>query len=123
MSESSKQKLLIVDDEEKFCELAKELLKDSYDIDIAYCGEEAMAKIYNFNPAVILLDVKMPRLTGDELVKMIKAWKPEIHTIMISGQLTPEVKKECMQNGAFDCLDKPLDFKIVRKTIEKALSQ
>ena len=100
MSDSSKQKTLIVDDEENFCELAKGLLEDSYDIDIAYCGEEAMAKIYNFNPAVILLDVKMHRLTGDELVKMIKAWKPGIHTIMISGQLTSEMKKECMQNGA-----------------------
>jgi DNA-binding NtrC family response regulator len=122
MSGRSNPKLLIVDDEPKACELTKRLLKDSYDIELAYCGEEAIAKIYNFNPVVILLDVNMPRLTGDELVKMIKAWRPEIQTIMVSGVLTQEIKTECMQNGAFDCLGKPLDYKIIKETIQKALS-
>ena len=123
MSEKSNHKLLVVDDNRNHCELVKQLLEDSYDIEIAYGGEEAISKIYNFNPAVILLDIRMPRLTGDELVKMIKAWKPEIHVIMVSANLTPELKEECMQNGAFDCISKPLNFEHLKEAIQKALNQ
>ena len=122
MSGKPKYKLLVVDDNKSHCELAKEFLEQSYDIEIAFGGEEAISKIYDFNPAVILLDIKMPRLTGDELVKMITAWKPEVHVIMVSADLTPELKEECMQNGAFDCLSKPLDFEHLKKTIQKALN-
>ena len=80
-----------MDDDPRHCEIAKQLLGDSFDIEIAFGGEEAISQIYNFNPAVVLLDVKMPRLTGDELVKRIKAWKPEIYVIMVSAHLTPEI--------------------------------
>ncbi|MBT6717705.1 MAG: response regulator [Nitrospina sp.] len=123
MSEKSNHKLLVVDDNKSHCELAKQLLEDSYNIKIAYGGEEAISQIYNFNPAVVLLDIRMPRLTGDELVKMIKAWKPEIHVIMVSANLTPELKEECMQNGAFDCISKPLNFEHLKTAIQKALNQ
>ena len=123
MSAQSNQKLLIVDDNRSHCELAKEFLERSYAIEIALGGEEAIAKIYDFNPAVILLDILMPRLTGDELVKMIKAWKPEIQVIMVSANLTPEIKDECMQNGAFACISKPLNFKHLHETIQNALNQ
>ncbi len=122
MSEKSKHRLLIVDDNKIHCELAKEFLVDSYDIEMAYGGEEAISQIFNFNPAVILLDIQMPRLTGDELVKMIKAWKPEIHVIMVSANITPEIKKECILNGAFDCISKPVDFKHLKKMILEALN-
>ena len=123
MSEKSNHKLLVVDDNKSHCELAKQLLEDSYNIKIAYGGEEAISQIYNFNPAVVLLDIRMPRLTGDELVKMIKAWKPEIHVIMVSANLTPELKEECMKNGAFDCISKPLNFEHLKTAIQKALNQ
>jgi len=115
--------LLVVDDEPNHCEIAKWCLEDSYDIEIAYGGEEAISKIYNFNPTVVLLDIKMPRLTGDELVKMIKAWKPEIQVIMVSANLSPEIKEECMQNGAFACISKPLNFEHLKQTIQEVLNQ
>ena len=73
MSGKSNHKLLIVDDNRSHCDLAMQLLEDSYDIETAYGGEEAISKVYDFNPSVILLDVQMPRLTGNEMVKMIKA--------------------------------------------------
>ena len=123
MVEKSKYKLLIVDDNPKHGELAKQILENSYDIEIAYGGEEAISKIYNFNPTVVLLDIKMPRLTGDELVKMIKAWKPEIQVIMVSANLSPEIKEECMQNGAFACISKPLNFEHLKQTIQEVLNQ
>lgn len=122
MDDKLKQKLLVVDDSPQHCELVKRNLKSFYDIEIAFGGEEAISQIYNFEPAVTLLDIKMPRLTGDELVKMIKAWKPEIQVIMVSANITPEVKDECMKYGAFDCINKPFDYQHLKKIIEKALS-
>jgi len=123
MSAQSNQKLLVVDDNPDHCQLAKRCLEDSYEIEIAYGGEEAISTIYDFSPAVILLDVKMPRLTGDELVKMIKAWKPEIHVIMVSANLTPEIEKDCLKNGAFACISKPLNFEHLHEMIKNALNQ
>jgi len=123
MGENSNHKLLVVDDNRSHCDLAKQFLEDSYDIETAYGGEEAISKIYDFKPSVILLDIMMPRLTGDELVKMIKAWKPEVQVIMVSANLTPEIEEECMQNGAFACISKPLDFEYLNATIQKALNK
>ena len=123
MTGKSNHKLLVVDDNPDQCQVVMRCLEDSYDIEIAYGGEEAISKIYNFNPTVVLLDIKMPRLTGDELVKMIKAWKPEIQVIMVSANLSPEIKEECMQNGAFACISKPLNFEHLKQTIQEALNQ
>ena len=123
MGEKSKYKVLVVDDNPGHCHIAEECLKGSYEIEIAYGGEEAISKIYDFNPSVILLDIMMPRLTGDELVKMIKAWKPEIRVIMVSANLTPEIENECMQNGAFACISKPMNFEKLHETIQQAMNQ
>lgn len=123
MNDKLKKKLLVVDDSPQHCELAKRNLTSIFEIEVAFGGEEAISQIYNFEPEVILLDIKMPRLTGDELVKMIKAWKPKIHVIMVSANITPEIQEECMKNGAFDCITKPFDYKYLKKVIEKALNQ
>lgn len=115
-------KILVVDDNRDHCQVAKRCLEDCYDIEIALNGEEAISKIYDFKPTVVLLDVLMPRLTGDELVKMIKAWKPEIHVIMVSAHLTPELENDCMRNGALECFDKPIDFNVLQEAIQKVLN-
>ncbi len=122
MDGKPKYKLLVVDDNEKHCQVAKRCLEDYREIEIALGGEKAISQIYNFNPAVVLLDVKMPRLTGDELVKMIKAWKPEIYVIIVSAHLTPEIERDCMQDGASDCFSKPIDFDLLQKTIQNLLN-
>ena len=82
-------------------------LEDSYDIEIAYDRDEAISKINIFNPAVILLDIMMPWFSGDNFLKMIKGWKPEIHIIMISAYLTPEFEKVCMQNLSLIHISEP----------------
>ena len=81
----------------------------------------ALAKIYNFHPEVVLLDVLMPRLTGDELVRMIKEWKPEIKVIMVSANESIDVEKDCLLNGAYACLRKPVKLDTLINTIKQAL--
>lgn len=113
--------ILVVDDESKFRILAKKNLElRGFEADTAEAGEEAIAKIYNNQPKVILLDVMMPRLTGDELVKMITDWKPEIQVIMVTANLNPEAEEECLRNGAYAYIKKPVDFDKLAEVIKQA---
>jgi len=127
MSQDSKDekglpKVLVVDDELNFCKLAMRVLRaKQYEVDMAGGGEEAISKIYDFNPAVVILDILMPRLTGDELVKMIRAWKPELQVIMVSAVGTGDLKDECFKNGAFAFFQKPVDFDLLDKKIQEAI--
>jgi CheY-like chemotaxis protein len=125
MSDSTKKnpRILVVDDEESARTLLQEFLKlEGFPVEVAEAGEEALAKIYNYHPQVVLLDVMMPRLTGDELVKMIKDWKPEIQVIMVSANASPEVEEECLRNGAFACIRKPVNFNLLTEAIDQALN-
>ena len=120
---TSKPRVLVVDDEESARILLKEYLKlKGFQVDTAEAGEEALAKVYNFKPHLVLLDVMMPRLTGDELVKMITDWRPETKVIMVSANLNPALEKECIQNGAYACIQKPVDFDHLIETITQATS-
>lgn len=119
---TSNPKVLVVDDEEKFRMLSKKNLNlRGFEVEIAEAGEEAIAKIYNFEPKVVLLDVMMPRLTGDELVKMITDWKPGIQVIMVTANLSPEAEEECLRNGAYMYIKKPVEFDKLAKVIKQAV--
>lgn len=112
----------MVDDEEKFCQLAKKNLElRGFEVDTAEAGEECIAKIYNRQPDVVLLDVMMPRLTGDELVKMITDWKPEIQVIMVTANLNPDAEEECLRNGAYAYTKKPVEFEKLAEVIRQAV--
>ena len=115
-------KILIVDDDPSFLKLAGTALsKRGFAVQTAEAGEEALAKIYINEPKVVLLDVQMPRLTGDELVKMIKDWQPEIQVIMISGTMTSDLEQDCLQNGAYACYKKPVEFDPIAQKIRESL--
>lgn len=118
---TSNLRVLVVDDEEKFRILSKKNLNlRGFEVEVAQAGEEAIAKIYNFEPNVVLLDVLMPRLTGNELVKMITDWKPEIQVIMVTANLSPEAEQECMQNGAYAYIHKPVKFDQLSEVIKQS---
>lgn len=119
----SPAKVLIVNDEPEFCNLSKRVLEGKqYEVDVAYGGEEAIAKVFYFKPTVVILDVMMPQLTGYDLVKMVNAWKLGIQVIMVSAMATRKIREECLANGAFDCLEKPIDSDLLHNTIQAALN-
>jgi two-component system, OmpR family, alkaline phosphatase synthesis response regulator PhoP len=115
-------KILVVDDDpDARGFLSVYLKKKKYLIEEAEDGEEALEKIDIFNPDVILLDIMMPKLTGDQLVKMITLRKPNIKVIMITALSDQEIKAECIKNGAFAYLNKPVSLKNLFSTINKSL--
>ncbi|MBU2551207.1 MAG: response regulator [Proteobacteria bacterium] len=120
-------KVMLVDDEKPFVEaVSKRLDKRGCKIIAAYSGEEAMTKLNSkegANVDVVLLDVKMPGMDGNDTLKAIKQAHPLIEVIMLTGHGTMESAIEGMRQGAFDYMTKPAEMDILAAKIEQASSK
>ena len=98
--------ILIVEDDNDIHNLIKEVLKkEHYNIIDAYSGTEALMIIEKRNIDLILLDLMLPGLNGEEIVKQIK----DIPIIVISAKISPEDKVNTLLNGANDYIAKPFN--------------
>lgn len=118
-----KPHIFIVDDEEKARENLKNYISPRYDCDIteASDGESAIEKVKDVKPDIILLDIRMPGISGIEAISEIKRISPDSRIIVISAWKSPDVATKAMGLGAFDYLDKPVDFKVFQERFESAL--
>lgn len=112
-------KILVVDDEVKMCFTLTKLFEMSdYPVAVAHDGVEALEKIDSFRPHCILLDIRMPKMNGLEVLKIVKEQHPEIVILMSTAVATEESRKECLEAGAAEYLIKPIDFKMLLATIK-----
>lgn len=118
-------KILIADDDKDIVEsLEKRLLREEYDVVTAYDGEEALLKVENEKPDIILLDLLMPKLNGFEVLKQVREkykdkWRP---IIIISAKTELESVKQCYSMDADHYLTKPCAFEDVLRGIETMIS-
>lgn len=103
--------VLLVDDETEFLEtLVKRLRKRKLSVDGVTSGENALEELKN-NPAdIVIMDVKMPGMSGLETLRRVKKEYPLTEVIMLTGHASMEVAIEGMDVGAFDYLMKPIDI-------------
>ncbi len=115
-----KIKILLVDDDQKLLAGIKKLLtKKGYDVVTASNGAEALEMIRIQNIHVVILDVKMPGITGIEVLKEIKQDFPLIQVIMLTGHATVYGVTESLKFGATDYLLKPINIEeLLQKTGE-----
>ena len=103
-------RVLIVDDEKEFVQaLSERLTLRDYDVTETFSGEEAVAKVKNFNFDVVILDVSMPGMNGVETLNEIKKLKPLTEVIMLTGHATVKSAIDGMKLGALDYLMKPCE--------------
>jgi DNA-binding NtrC family response regulator len=103
--------VLLVDDEVEFRELlAKRLTKRRLDVVTAESGEEALSLLAARPIDVVVLDVRMPGLSGTEALREIKRRAPSVEVVMLTGHAQLDVALEDMELGAFDYLLKPVDL-------------
>mgnify|MGYP000983707169 CR=1 FL=1 len=117
-------KILIVEDEAAIRRVLAKILaeeNDSYKISEAADGEEAMAKIQSENFDLVICDIKMPKMDGEEVLKAAKQLKPETTFVMISGHGDLETAVNTMRLGAFDYISKPPDLNRLLTTVRNAL--
>jgi len=114
-------RILIVDDEESIRETLREILEyESYEVEEAADGKEALKMIKKFNYDVVLCDIKMPGLDGLELLEQSKETVPDLPFIMISGHGTIETALEATRKGAYDFISKPPDLNKLLITVRNA---
>jgi len=118
-------KLLVVDDEKDIVEILKSrLIKEGYEVVVAFDGQEALAKVRDENPDIILLDLMLPKLNGFEVLKEIREkykdkWRP---IIIISAQAELDSIKKCYGLEADHYLSKPATMENVLRGIRIMIS-
>ncbi len=121
MSNKAK-KILIVDDNTLFVNFLLRLLEGKgYDLSVAYDGQTAIQKAHSEMPDLILLDLKLPDLSGEEVLETIRANHKQIPIIVVTGYGGEQVAVEMMKKGATDYLSKPIDHDLLLKAIQDAI--
>jgi DNA-binding NtrC family response regulator len=121
--ESQKNSILAVDDEPDMLETYRSILSKKYQLVSASSGLEALKLLSDRSFSLILLDLKMPKMDGLELLKKIKESEPEIEVIMVTGSKDIASAVEAMKSGALDYVTKPFEVKELLAVIEKALER
>jgi putative ABC transport system ATP-binding protein len=120
----AKGTILVVDDEESIRDLLSIKLKaDGYDCEVAAEGKEALWKSFMKDFDIVLLDVKMPGLSGMEVLSKIVVDHPDTCVVMVTAVLDTQMAVEAMRNGAYDYVTKPFDLNDLGSRIERALEK
>lgn len=118
------KKILIVDDEKNIRMTLKHSLKsENYEIDMAVNGEEALEKIKGEKFDIVLLDIKMPGLTGMEVLKKIRENGNKVNIIMMTAYGSVEKAVEAMKLGAIDFVSKPFTHNEIRNIVLEVLER
>lgn len=122
MKKTSTGKIIIIDDDiESMTGMRDFLLELGYEVEGYLSGSQALDAIREHKCSLLMTDLMMPVMDGITLMKKAKEIDPLIICIIITGHASIETAVEAMKEGAFDYMTKPLDWKIVRMAISRAL--
>lgn len=120
------QKILIVEDEKAISGVLQSILSDElpdYEFLIAEDGLDGLKKIEKEDFALVVSDIKMPKLSGTELLKQSLQIKPEVTFVMISGHADIDTAVSCLKEGAYDFISKPIDINRLITSVKNALDK
>lgn len=116
--------VLVVDDEEPIrSALRKYLVQQGYEVSAAGNGEEALALLQRQKIACMLLDVRMPGVSGVDLVPKVMELEPNIALLMLTAVNDATSAALCMQRGAMDYLTKPIELPDLERAVQRALKK
>ena len=114
-------RILVVDDEKVIRDGCRRVLADNnYDVICAENGQDAMLMFETERVDIILLDLKMPVMSGEEVLEQAFGLYPDIPIIIITGHGTIDTAVECMKKGAYDFITKPFQIDQFLLTIKRA---
>ena len=120
---TSVQVLLVDDEAEVTRMLGLRLAKRGYMCREAQSGEQALEILLQWQPHIVLLDVKMPGMDGLEVLRRVRAEWPGVSVILLSGHADMQAAVLAMRDGAFGYLMKPVDFDELLFKMEDACTQ
>jgi DNA-binding NtrC family response regulator len=115
-------KILVCDDDETLCYLLKEqLLEEGFSVDTVYDGRFAIEALKRKNYDLLLLDLNMREVQGDEVMKFVVDYNSSIQVIILTAQTEIKSAIEFIKMGAYDFISKPYNFDELLITIDRAL--
>src|SRR5215467_4620323 len=114
------QVLIVDDDPDILTLLGSQLEHLGYAVRTATQGTEALAMLAKTQPTLVLLDLRLPRLSGLDVLKQLKQTAPDLTVIVMTAYATVEKAVEAMKEGAFYFLTKPLTPTHLAHTAQKA---
>jgi len=114
--------ILIIEDDKAIVDVLKMILEqDGYKIDFAFNGISGMEKYKGNEPDIVLLDIRMPKMDGIEVLQEIKKLNKDSIVVMISGHGNIETAVQTTKLGAYDFIEKPFDVDRLKLTIQNGL--
>jgi len=111
MDKGESKKILVVDDEKAICEILEEFLSlFGHSVTSANSGADAIEVVHRARPDVVFLDIRMPGMSGLDVLKEIKALDSSVRVIMISAFGDEETEAMARELGADGYIQKPVDL-------------
>ena len=120
-----KETILVVDDRQESVEFLAEyiLQPKGYRVSVARDGEEALRKAFGENPDLIIMDMRMPKKNGIEVLQALNEVHIEIPVILMTFHGSEEAAVQAFRLGAKDYIIKPYKVEEMQKVIERALAE
>ncbi len=116
--------VLVIDDEASMRDSCSQILtKSGYQSEVAENGTVGLEKVQSLHPDLVLIDLKMPVISGIEVLEKVKEFDPSIISVVITGYATVESAVEAMKKGAYDFLPKPFTPDQLRVIIKRGLER
>jgi len=114
--------ILITDDDQTLCYLLKEeLINEGFNVDITFDGKYAIENLKKKSYDVLLLDLEMTDVQGEEVLKYATEHHPSLQVIVLTAKIEIRTAIDCIRNGAYDFITKPYEFPQLLMIIERAL--
>ena len=116
-------RVLVVDDEIEIGAVLRDaLVAAGYSVVTALSGEEALGLVGSFKPEVVLLDVFMPRMSGDQVLERLRRDHPHIAVVIVSALEDEGAARALLAQGAFDYVRKPFDLALLERVVIAAMA-
>ncbi len=117
----SEKRVLVVDDDEDTCSGFADILEDlGYVVDVAHRSQEALALVSERPARIVLVDYRLPGMTGVELFKRMRQIRSNVEGLLVTGWASPDVTSEAVSSGLQCVIEKPVDFPVLLSRIEGA---
>ncbi len=118
-----KKRILVADDDRAVVKVLKDRLAYwGYEVDTAFDGEETMHKVGSFRPELLMLDIKMPKMSGMRVLQESKRHQRGVSILILTAVPSEALMCSCLAQGADDYIVKPFDTRRVRESVERIFS-
>lgn len=116
-------KILLVEDNQLNADmLARRLRGKAYQVDVAMTGEQAISLLHNVTPDILLLDIRLPDISGIDLARSIRTSGHTFPIVAVTADAIPEVLEQAMTAGCNGVVTKPIDFAELLREITEQLA-